>query len=131
MTGTAILLSLAVEAIAALRAKYPSLPPVYLALLSELNGWEGWVNGRYVILFDASTALTASDEYGMSSYLPGYLALGSNGGGEIIVCALDGPDDRPIFYLPAIGMSNETLFLVEPTITEFTDAVLVSARSAS
>lgn len=65
----------------------PSLPPAYSQLLRELNGWEGFVDASYVVLFDAQTARGATEAYELPLYRPGVFAPGSDGGGEIIVCA--------------------------------------------
>ncbi len=117
------------DALQELRAKYPYLPTAYFGLLAGLNGWEGFVGEDYTVLFDAATALMATEEYDIPTYRPGYFALGSNGGGEILVCAERGIDDRPLYLLPAIGMKDAGLIPIDKTASMFARAVLASARS--
>jgi hypothetical protein len=116
------------SALRELRAKYPYSPPAYFELLAGLNRWEGFVGENYTVLFDAATAV-ATDEYEVPTYCPGYFALGSNGGGELRVCTERGIDDRPIYFLPAIGMKDAGLMVVSRTASAFAGAVLASARS--
>ena len=92
-----------------LRTKYPSLPSSYFALLARSNGVEGDLGISWVQLWNADEACLLSDEYGLPTYRPGYFAFGSTGGGELLVCALDGDDKRLLYRLPAIGMSDAEL----------------------
>jgi hypothetical protein len=110
-----------------LQQKFPTLPRSYFKLLSKLDGWEGFVGDDYVVLFGAAGALVATDEYQLPVYRPGYFALGSNGGGELIVCELQGSESRPAYHLPAIGMSDATPIEIAPTIEIFAQSVLAAA----
>lgn len=115
--------------IATLRSRYPTLPAAYFRMLTRLNGWEGFLGANYVVLFDAATAARATDEYQIPEYRPGYFALGSNGGGEILVCALAGAEDRPLCHLAAIGMQDAPLLEVAPSMERFAETLLAVAGS--
>lgn len=116
------------DPLANLRAKYPDLPSEYFLLVGELGGWEGFVGDRYVALFDAATAHSATDDYQIPEFRPGFFALGSDGGGEIIVCSLTGNSDRSVSFLPAIGMSDGSLIEVAPSFRDFRESLLAAAR---
>jgi hypothetical protein len=112
--------------IATLRTRYPTLPAAYFRMLAKLDGWEGFLGANYVVLFDAATAVRATDEYRIPEYRPGYFALGSDGGGEILVCALAGAEDRPLCHLAAIGMSDAPLLEVAPSMEQFAETLLAA-----
>lgn len=92
-----------------LRSKYPSLPDSYFSLLARYNGAEGDLLSSWVRIWGAAEACTLSDSYEVPAFRPGYFAFGSDGGGELLVCALNGGNERPLYTLPAIGMSDAEL----------------------
>ena len=92
-----------------LRSKYPSLPESYFSLLGRYDGAEGDLLGTWVRLWSAAEAYTLSDSYEVPVDRPGYFAFGSNGGGELLVCALEGSNERPLYTVPAIGMFDAEL----------------------
>ena len=111
-------------AIDKLRAKYVTLPEPYLAFLQRTDGSEGElaVDPGWFQVWSAEEALVASEEYEVPAYLPGYFAFGGNGGGELFVFPLSGLD-RPIFMVPAIGMSPELLVEVAKDFASFERAM--------
>jgi hypothetical protein len=59
-----------------------------------------------------------TDAYQLPTYWPGYFAFGSDGSGELLICALHGDDKRPLHRLAAIGMSDVELL---PLAASFED----------
>lgn len=57
----------------------------------------------------------------MPEYLPGYIAFGGNGGGELFVfsesCLAIG--DQSIFMVPAIGMAEDVLVKIANSFADF------------
>lgn len=111
------------EAIELLQKKYPLLPDEYIAFLLKSNGAEdslGVEPGWYVI-WPAEEVLVATDEYQMPEYLPGYIAFGGNGGGELFVFSEAGlsSGDQAIYMVPAIGMDKRALKKIASNFTEF------------
>ena len=113
----------AAQAIAALRERFPALPDDYFEFLARHNGGEGslGVNPGWFQLWPAESVVESSDGYGLPTFLPGYTAIGSNGGGELFVFASSGMPPG-LFMVPAIGMARETLALVAPSFTQFVAA---------
>ena len=106
----------------ALLRKYASLPSAYTDFLAESGGAEGslGVAPGWFVMWSPEQALTASDEYEVSQYVPGYFAFGSNGGGELLLLNLNTTDEqRPIYLVPAIGMSPEEVIEVAPSFGAF------------
>jgi len=112
-------------AIQALRLAFPTLPDEYFSYLSLHNGGEGplGVEPGWFILWPAEEALVATAEYQMSKYLPGYMAFGGNGGGELFVFPIQpATGAMPVYMVPAIGMEPAVLIEVASTFGEFVSA---------
>ena len=111
-------------AIDELRVKYVTLPEPYLEFLVHTNGSEGElaVKPGWFQVWSVEEALVASEEYEIPEYLPGYFAFGGNGGGELFVFPLAGAS-RPVFMVPAIGMSPEHLVEVAKDFASFERAM--------
>jgi hypothetical protein len=93
-----------------------------LTYLCKSNGAEGdlGIPPGWFVVWAAEEAAVASAEYEVPTYLPGYFAFGGNGGGELFVFQLTGSaDDRPVFMVPAIGMSPSELLRVAESFAEF------------
>ena len=108
------------EDIAALQERYPHLPSEYLSFLRRSDGGEGFLGLRpgYFQLWRANEVAKFSCEYEIQKYVPGYVAVGSNGGGELYVLSTTGWPPG-IFMVPTIGMSPDTLSKVAPSFTVF------------
>ena len=104
-----------------LRQRCPKLPTDYFAFLSRSNGGEGFVgiSPGYFQLWPAHEIDLST--YELNVYLPGYIAVGSNGGGELYVFATEGIP-AGFFMVPAVGMKPDTLRLVTSTFEEFVNA---------
>jgi len=78
------------------------LPADYVQFLKLTNGGEGFVGGGYAILWPVEELHSTNQGYEFAKYLPGFLSIGSNGGGEAY-----GFDTRdplwPIVQAPFIG----------------------------
>lgn len=63
------------------------LPSDYLDFLQFSNGTDGEIPVQpfWCILFEAEELLECNRDYEIAKYLPGYFAIGSSGGGEIIL----------------------------------------------
>ena len=106
--------------VAGLRDRFPQLPADYLSFLQQSDGGEGFVGIKpgYFQLWRAHEVARYSSEYEVHEYLPGYVAIGSNGGGELYVLPLSGWPSG-IFMVPAIGMAPEAVQKVAPSFTAF------------
>ncbi|KQM81651.1 hypothetical protein ASE67_17035 [Sphingomonas sp. Leaf23] len=73
-------------AIARVLARYPALPPGYLAIMGRATGIVLlWQRRGELRLWGPDEAIGMDDAYGVSAHLPGAVAIGDNGGGELIV----------------------------------------------
>ena len=112
-------------AVESLRSAFPFLPSDYLSFLAQSNGAEGplGVEPGWFVLWPAEEVFSASAEYGLPQYLPGYFAFGGNGGGELFVFPSQPSDSAlPIFMVPAIGMEPSMLIKVAGSFAEFATA---------
>jgi hypothetical protein len=110
------------EALHRLRSQLGQLPERYVSFLAGSNGGEGdlGVDPGWFVVWPIEEAAVASAEYEVPTYLPGYFAFGGNGGGELFVFELaGGGEDRPVFMVPAIGMSATELRPVSKSFEEF------------
>ena len=74
---------------------------------------------RWFVVWSAEEALTATAEYEMPRYLPGYFCFGGNGGGELFVVPTVPSNDRqPVYMVPAIGMAARYLTEIAPSFDE-------------
>lgn len=97
-----------VEEIERFVARYAELPPGYLSLVRQATGIVLlWQRRGELRLWGPDEAMGMDDAYGVSASLPGAVAIGDNGGGELIVHG-EGTDG-PALYLVAAG----SLFLDE------------------
>lgn len=95
---------------AAVRALGRRLPAEYVEYLRQANGGEGFVGGRYVILWSIQDLAELNRAYEVETYAPGLLLFGSNGGGEAY--AFSG--GATVVRVPFVGMSLELVELVGP-----------------
>jgi hypothetical protein len=91
-----------------------------LEFLRQSDGGEGFVGVEpgYFQLWRANEVARYSDEYQVQIYLPGYLAVGSNGGGELYVFPIGEPTPG-VFVVPAIGMAANLVIRIAPSFAEF------------
>lgn len=62
------------------------LPSEYLALLRLSDGGEAELSGypNYVRIWSARTAIDQNQNYNIGQVLPGFIAIGDNGGSELV-----------------------------------------------
>jgi hypothetical protein len=72
----------------------------------------------YFALWRADEVAQFSAEYEVPKYLPDYVAIGTNGGGELYVFPVSG-SPAGLFMVPAIGMEARYVQLVAPTFSHF------------
>jgi hypothetical protein len=94
------------------------LPPEYLKFLRLSNGGEGFIGkNAYIMLWSVEELASMNLAYEVSSYAPGLLIFGSDGGGEAY-----GFDTRRnpwmIVKIPFVGMDWE---LARPVGNSFLD----------
>jgi hypothetical protein len=106
-----------------LRSTFPNLPADYFDFLLRSNGGEGslGISPGYAILWGAHEVAQFNSEYEVQTYLPGYVAVGASGGGDLFVFPLSG-SPAGIFGVPAIGMAPDVVDLVAPTFTALVGA---------
>lgn len=109
-----------IEAVSKLHAEYPKLPEDYFQFLLKSDGGEGFVglSPGYFQLWQAHQVSRFSSEYGVSQYLPGYVAIGGSGGGELYVFSVTGQPPG-LFHVPAIGMESDVLEQVADSFSDF------------
>ena len=79
------------------------LPAEFIDLLSILNGGEGFVGDKYLMIWSAGEIVDYSAQYDVQKYAPGLVVFGSNGGGEAY--AFDYRSERtPVVKIPFVGM---------------------------
>lgn len=111
------------DAVTDLRRKFPNLPAEYFSFLLGSNGGEGFlgISPGYAVLWGAQEVAQFSFEYEVQIYLPGYVAVGTSGGGDLFVFPLLGAP-AGIFAVPAIGMAPDVVDLVAPSFSAFVAA---------
>jgi hypothetical protein len=85
-------------------------PPDYVAFMQESDGGEGDVGtDGYIQLWPIGTLVERNDAYQTKDYFPGFVFLGSNGGGEAIALQ-SGATGPELFLMPFIGSASDALF---------------------
>lgn len=108
------------DVVSKLRKEFPLLPEDYFQFLLQSDGGEGFVGVQpgYFALWQAHEVSECSSSYEVPKYLPGFMAIGSSGGGDLYVLSVSG---RPpgLYLVPAIGMEPAVVELVTTTFSEF------------
>jgi len=120
----------ALEALA--EAAPVDLPEEYLELLLHSNGGEGnlGVDPGWFRLWAAERVMEHNSGYGVLQYLPGFLAFGSSGGGELL--AFDCRGDKPwaVVMVPAATLAEEDVIRIARDFAAFADALGREQQSA-
>jgi hypothetical protein len=97
------------------------VPKDYLDFLRISNGGEGSlpVQPWWFVIWAAETIIERWIAYEMEEYIPGYLAFGSNGGGEAFVFNLNAATPERVYIMPFIGMEPGQEILVASSFKEF------------
>jgi hypothetical protein len=83
-----------------------TLPDDYKFFLSHYQGYETFIKDFYIVLWDKLEVSELNNGYEIQYYLPQVLAIGSNGGGEMIGLHYKEKDNYEIILLP-FGSLNE------------------------
>jgi hypothetical protein len=81
---------------------------------------EGYLEGElsiepfWYIIFEPENVVAYNRDYETAKYAPGFVAFGSNGGGELLVIDSDGV----VFTLPMIGMEPRYAKQIAKNITD-------------
>lgn len=69
------------------------------------KGGEGEIDLQpgYCILWPVEAVFINGSDYQVTDYAPGFLAFGSNGGGELFAFDMREPGKAPVVILPGIG----------------------------
>lgn len=110
------------EDIAALmRESVVPLPPEYVAFLVESDGGDGELGVRpgWCQLWPAAQVVALNSSYEIQAELPGFLAFGSSGAGELF--AFDGrrPGPFPVVSIPYVPLGPEEASPVAPDFASF------------
>jgi hypothetical protein len=94
------------------------LPRDYGDFLRRCNGGEGFVGDDYVMLWRLEDIETFNHEYQVDEYLPGFLLIGSSGGGEAY-CFKTGDGSWMVGRVPFVGMSERRFVTLAASFSEF------------
>ena len=97
------------EAVQALMANCDfALPVEYLFFLRFSNGGEGFlcIEPWYFRLCPAEEVVAYNQGYHVEEFLPGWFAIGSNGGGEMLAIRKRDGSPCPVYMVPFIPMAE-------------------------
>ncbi|MBL0918604.1 MAG: SMI1/KNR4 family protein [Hydrogenophaga sp.] len=100
----------------------PELPAAYVSYLLENGAFEGNLSKgppfdgeSSIVLFGTDEIDQINDDYQLDEYAAGFLAFGSNGGGELYVFDSAGA----VYVMPEIGMEPGAALLAASNFPEF------------
>lgn len=84
------------------------LPEEYLTLLRYSNGGEGFlcIEPWYFQLCSAEEVVEYNHGYKVDEFLPGWFAIGSNGGGEMLAIRKRDGSPCPVYMVPFVPMAE-------------------------
>ncbi len=84
------------------------LPKEIIAFLQCSNGGEGFlcIEPWYFQLWSAEELVVYNDSYDVEEFLPGWFAIGSNGGGEMLAIRKQDGSPCPVYMVPFITMDE-------------------------
>ncbi|MDP3510182.1 MAG: SMI1/KNR4 family protein [Candidatus Melainabacteria bacterium] len=96
------------------------LPLDYVEFLQFSNGAYGElpVQPYWCELFSASEVIQCNQDYEVFQQLPGFFAIGSSGGGALILIGTE-TDTEKVFFIPVLFDGPEDLGVVANTFLEF------------
>ena len=97
------------------------LPSSYLAFLRESNGGEGELGAQpgWFVLWPAGEVMRSNREYHVQEYLPGFLGIGSSGGGQLLAFDTRQGQPYPVTAVPFVPMEMTDALLVAASFEEF------------
>ena len=111
----------AAAAVEQLAAALPELPPDYLAFLRLSNGGEGDLGTApgWFSLWPAEEVAELNAAYEVPDFLPGFVAFGSDGGGEMLAFGADGQTWGRVYAVPFIPMEAASATAIAPDFASF------------
>jgi hypothetical protein len=102
------------EVLARLNQQVANMPEEYLVLLEYSNGPEGSLKSDpcWFAIWAAEKVLENNRSYEISTNLPGFLAFGSNGGGELLAFKEDRDQGFCIYTVPFILMNESDAVII-------------------
>jgi hypothetical protein len=95
------------------------LPEDYVQLLLWSNGGEGFIGNTYWALWSVEEINQLNIDYQIASYLPGLIAIGSDGGGECIALDYRTRTEQPAFVnVPFCDLSSESITPIGSNLRE-------------
>jgi hypothetical protein len=84
------------------------LPEEYLSFLRYSDGGEGFlcIEPWYFQLCSAEEVIPYNQGYSVEEFLPGWFAIGSNGGGEMLAMRKRDGSPCPVYMVPFIPMEE-------------------------
>jgi hypothetical protein len=120
------------EAIQKLIAECGSiLPESYLNFLRRYGTMEGELRVRpfWFRIWPADEVMEANRDDQVQEYLPGWLAIGSSGGGEMLAFDIRSNQPLKVFMIPFIGMDESEAMVVAEDFESFADAIVHTQAS--
>jgi hypothetical protein len=96
------------------------LPKNYTGWLTENEGLEDVFGDCYLRLFAAHELLQANQDYGVAESLPGFVMIGTDGGGEAVVLDCRG-GDRTVALVNLISLDLDDVAPQAESFGEFMD----------
>ena len=93
------------------------MPADLRTFLEISNGWEGFLEENYVVLWSAEELPQANAECEATTYAPGLVLFGSDGANEVYAFDTRKPGS-PVVRVPLAGMSLDDVEDEAPTLLE-------------
>ncbi len=92
-----------------------ALPEEYLSFLRYSDGGEGFLSVEpwYFQLFRAQDVIAYNQGYKVEEFLPGYFAIGSNGGGEMLAIRKQDGSPCPVYMVPFIMSESDVVQIAD------------------
>lgn len=100
-----------------------NIPKEYEEFLLSSNGAEGFspdsITPGYFILWSTDELPGLNLGYEVQTNFPGYLAIGSNGGGELLLLNTENNSSQPVLMIPAIEYDLQEAWSVGHNLADF------------
>jgi hypothetical protein len=102
------------------------LPSEYLSFLAHSNGGEGplALQPYYFQIYSADDVARALEDRRHEEFFPGFVIMGSNGGGEYVGLDVRGSPPWPVVALDMTNIDlDESVLVIAPSFAAFIDLV--------
>jgi len=93
-------------------------PEDYKSYLNDLEDNEIFSDAGFIELFPIIELEKINEEYQTESFVPNFIAIGTNGGGVGIFI---NKNTKQIYSIPLVGMEEDDAILLANSFTEFID----------